>query len=40
MILLRLWDALGLPEQVAADSGAVTRYGVGSTFQPSVAERN
>lgn len=27
-ILLRLWDALGWPEQVAADAGAVTRYGV------------
>ena len=27
-ILLRLWDALGWPEQVSADTGVVTRYGV------------
>ncbi|KAL5528219.1 DCK1 [Sanghuangporus sanghuang] len=26
-ILLRLWDALGWPEQVSAEAGAVTRYG-------------
>ncbi|KII92851.1 hypothetical protein PLICRDRAFT_696130 [Plicaturopsis crispa FD-325 SS-3] len=26
-ILLRLWDALGWPEDVSASSGAVTRYG-------------
>lgn len=27
-ILLRLWEALGWPESVSADAGAVTRYGV------------
>ncbi|EJD03246.1 cytoplasmic protein [Fomitiporia mediterranea MF3/22] len=26
-ILLRLWEALGWPEQVSAEAGAVTRYG-------------
>lgn len=39
MILLRLWDALGLPEQVAADSGAVTRYGVSSTVTSSIVQQ-
>jgi dedicator of cytokinesis protein 3 len=31
-ILLRLWEALGWPESVSANVGAVTRYGVSTTF--------
>ena len=31
-ILLRLWEALGWPESVSAHAGAVTRYGVSTSF--------
>lgn len=31
-ILLRLWDALGLPEDATTSAGAIARFGVGLLF--------
>jgi dedicator of cytokinesis protein 3 len=32
VVLLRLWDALGMPEDLSARYGAVARFGVRSVF--------
>ena len=39
-ILLRLWESLGLPEQVSGEAGAVTRYGVRSITKSFVSLAN